>query len=126
MTLTGTTTHLLPSTTRPCCTQAEEPHSATENVLKKRKYNKKREKVPGRESKKNPWKFCTCLPQAILDARGGRTYHKSFCPIERWLVDASFGEPADGEVCVVTASAGARAGEKAVYKAATKKWAPLP
>ena len=66
--------------------------------------------------------FLICMPQAALDAAGGRTHHKYYCPVEKWLVDSSIGDPADGEVCVATSDAGARVGEKKVYSAQRKKW----
>lgn len=98
---------------------ADDDVAACEPSGKKRKYaQKKRERVSGRNNKKNPWKgACTCLPQAVLDAPGGRTHHKPYFPIERWLVDASIGDPVDGEECVALADAGTRRGQIMIYNA---------
>ena len=53
----------------------------------------------------------------------GRTYHADDCPIERWLVDASYPEtPTFGEVLVAASTAGSRAGQKASYQGARQKW----
>ena len=56
----------------------------------KRKYSQLRQRVPGRDSKKNPWfkGGCLCIKQA------GRSWHKPLCPIERWLTEANFSGPA--------------------------------
>ena len=101
----------------------DENDEAFEQAPKKRRYSKARERVAGRSSKKNPWRgACMCMPQAVLNAPGGRTHHKSYCPVEQWLVDASVGEPADKEECVATADAIGRIGERRVYCAVRKKW----
>ena len=50
----------------------------------------------------------------------GRTYHREFCPVERWLVDESFGAPEEGMELMARPEAGARAGQKARFNG--QKW----
>ena len=80
----------------------------------KRKYVAKRKRVEGRSCEQNPW-WCVCLKPASERTSGGRTYHRSDCPIERWLVDETFGAPTVGEELTAAATAGSRAGKRARF-----------
>ena len=54
-----------------------------------------RRTVEARDSKANPWR-CLC-GEADERVGGGRRYHDAKCPVERWLTDPNFGDPARGE-----------------------------
>ena len=59
-------------------------------------------------SRKNPW-FCTCLP--VWPSAGGRAWHQSACPRQRYVESGGTHCPAIGDRVTVMACAGGRAGQ---------------